>query len=85
MANSIISDGDSVFMSKFWKKIFTLQGSTLCFSFRYHPLTDEQMTSYDTGYHTAAKMTSYEIVYGQPFLLIHSYEIGTTKVESIDA
>lgn len=29
-------------------------------------------------------MTSYEIVYGQPRLPIHSYEIGTTKVESVD-
>ncbi|KAM1139920.1 hypothetical protein ACFX19_040757 [Malus domestica] len=40
MPQSTISDRDPVFMSKFWKEFFQLQGSELCFSSGYHPQTD---------------------------------------------
>lgn len=39
---SIICDRDPVFMSKFWKEVFSLQGSSLCFSSSYDPQTDGQ-------------------------------------------
>ncbi|KAM1133241.1 hypothetical protein ACFX19_043220 [Malus domestica] len=114
MPNSIISDRDPVFMSKFWKEFFTIQGSKLCFSSSYHPQTNGQTEvlnrcletylrcfcslqprrwaiwlswaewSYNTGYHTATKMTPYEIVYGQPPPLVSFYDSGTTKVASVD-
>lgn len=42
MPQSIVSDQDPVFISKFWKEFFKLQGSELCFSSGYRPQTDGQ-------------------------------------------
>jgi len=39
---SIISDRDKVFVSTLWKKLFQLQGTTLCMSSSYHPQLDGQ-------------------------------------------
>lgn len=42
MSQSIVCDRDPVFMNKFWKELFQLQGSELWFSSGYHPQTDGQ-------------------------------------------
>lgn len=42
MPESITSDRDPVFLSKFWKEFFHLQGSSLCYSSGYHPQSDGQ-------------------------------------------
>lgn len=40
--------------------------------------------SYNTSYHTASKLTPYEVMFGQPHSLVPTYEIGTTKIELVD-
>ena len=40
--------------------------------------------SYNTSYHTATKLTPYEVVYGQPPPHVPVYESGTTKIDSVD-
>jgi len=40
MPKTIVSDRDRVFISKFWKEIFHLCGTTLAFSSAYHPESD---------------------------------------------
>lgn len=40
---TIVSDKDSLFLSSFWKGLFTLQGTSLNFSSVYHPQSDGQI------------------------------------------
>ena len=42
MPKSIVSDRDPLFISKFWRELFTLSGTKLRLSSSYHPQSDEQ-------------------------------------------
>ncbi|OMO64097.1 reverse transcriptase [Corchorus capsularis] len=111
---SIVSDRDKVFISKFWTELLKLMGTKLKLSTAYHPQTDGQTEIvnrsletylrcmcgecpkewlkwlplaewwYNTSYHTSAKATPYEIVYGQPAPLHRPYLPGDSSVAAID-
>lgn len=42
MPLSIVSDRDKIFISTFWKSMFKLHGTTLCYSSSYHPQSNSQ-------------------------------------------
>jgi transposase InsO family protein len=111
---TITSDRDPVFLSRFWKELFSNQGVNLHHSTAYHPQTDGQtevvnkciehylwcMTGdrpnqwarwlplaewwYNTNYHSATKMTPYEVLYGFPPPIHIPYFPKDSAVASVD-
>ncbi|GKB21280.1 retrotransposon-related protein [Tanacetum coccineum] len=86
---SLLSDRDPLFLSTFWKEIFSLQDSKLKFSSAYHPETDGQTELpwaefwRNTSFHVSTNTTPFEVVYGRAPPTILKYVPGEIHCEAV--
>nr|XP_027071740.1 uncharacterized protein LOC113696535 [Coffea arabica] len=65
LPESVISDRDRTFVSRFWQELFHLLGVGLHYSSSYHPQSDSQTELwYNTNFHTSLQITPFEALYG---------------------
>ncbi|KAL4583246.1 hypothetical protein LXL04_007814 [Taraxacum kok-saghyz] len=74
LPNTIISDRDPIFLSRFWTQLFKQLRTKLRHSSSYHPHTDGQ----------TEVMTPFKSLYGWDASTIHDYQPGTILTASLD-
>ncbi|XP_050878446.1 uncharacterized protein LOC127082247 [Lathyrus oleraceus] len=95
LPKSIISDRDSIFISRFWKDLFTFSGTLLRMSSAYHPQTDGQAKwvallpwaeyHYNTSVHTASGLSPFQVMFGKLPPSISPYIAGSSSIDACDS